>query len=79
MLHFANPYSLHYSCMQGAETSIYLASTAEEVEGGKYWSDCKRATTSAASYDKDVAEKLWQRSAELIDSVMPAAASAAAM
>lgn len=73
------PYIQHHSCAQGAETSIFLASTTEELEGGKYWSDCKRATTSAASYDKDVAEKLWQRSAELIDSVMPAAASAAAM
>jgi NAD(P)-dependent dehydrogenase (short-subunit alcohol dehydrogenase family) len=51
---------------QGAQTSIYLASSPE-VEGvsGKYFVDCKAVDSSPISYDKDLAEKLWQVSLEL--------------
>lgn len=51
---------------KGAETSIYLASSPE-VEGvmGKFFIDRKEAPSSAGSYDRAAAEKLWQKSAEL--------------
>jgi hypothetical protein len=52
---------------QGALTSIYLAS-APEVEGqtGKYFADCKAIPSDPVSYNKAVAEKLWQVSLEMI-------------
>ena len=51
---------------QGAETSVYLASS-EEVEGvtGKYFDKCKPRRSSRISYDKDVAKRLWEVSEEL--------------
>jgi NAD(P)-dependent dehydrogenase (short-subunit alcohol dehydrogenase family) len=51
---------------QGAQTSIYLASSPE-VEGvsGKYFVDCKAVESSPISYDQALAEKLWQVSLEL--------------
>lgn len=50
----------------GAETSIYLASSPE-VRGitGKYWDDKKQKRSSSRSYDEASQEKLWQRSTEL--------------
>jgi NAD(P)-dependent dehydrogenase (short-subunit alcohol dehydrogenase family) len=51
---------------QGAQTSIYLASSPE-VEGvsGKYFVDCKAVDSSPISHDQALAEKLWQVSLEL--------------
>jgi len=51
---------------QGAQTSIYLASSPE-VEGvsGKYFVDCKAVDSSPLSHDRAMAEKLWQVSLEL--------------
>jgi NAD(P)-dependent dehydrogenase (short-subunit alcohol dehydrogenase family) len=51
---------------QGAQTSIYLASSPE-VEGvtGKYFVDCQPAESSPLSHDPALAEKLWQASLEL--------------
>jgi NAD(P)-dependent dehydrogenase (short-subunit alcohol dehydrogenase family) len=51
---------------QGAQTSIYLASSPE-VEGmsGNYFVDCKAVDSSPISYDRALAEKLWQVSMEL--------------
>ena len=51
---------------QGAQTSIYLASSPE-VEGvsGKYFFDCKAVDSSPSSHDQALAEKLWQVSLEL--------------
>ncbi|MGD0877437.1 MAG: SDR family oxidoreductase [Anaerolineales bacterium] len=51
---------------QGAQTIIFLASSAE-VEGisGKYFIDSKAVDSSPLSYDKELAEKLWQVSLEL--------------
>jgi hypothetical protein len=51
---------------QGAATSIYLASSPE-VEGvtAKYYSDCRPIASNAASYDTDVAARLWTVSQEL--------------
>jgi NAD(P)-dependent dehydrogenase (short-subunit alcohol dehydrogenase family) len=51
---------------QGAQTSIFLAASPE-VEGvtGKYFVDCKPVQSSPLSYDRSLAEKLWQVSLEL--------------
>lgn len=45
---------------QGAQTSIFLAASPN-VEGitGKYFVKCKRVPSSPASYDEDVARRLW--------------------
>lgn len=51
---------------QGAETTVYVAS-APGLEGvtGKYFSDCKQAKSSPASYDEAAARRLWKASEEL--------------
>ncbi len=52
---------------QGAQTSIYLA-TSPEVEGvsGKYFVKQKAVRSSKASYDQSAAGRLWQVSAEMV-------------
>jgi retinol dehydrogenase-12 len=52
---------------QGAETSIYLASSLE-VEGvtGKYFSDKREIKSSAASYDVNAARRLWELSEQMV-------------
>lgn len=52
---------------EGAQTSIYLASSPE-VEGvsGKYFEDSKAVPSSPASYNRAAAERLWQLSLEMI-------------
>lgn len=54
------------SAEQGAQTAIYLATSAE-VEGvtGKYFEKQKAAPSSSASYDEAAAQRLWQVSAEM--------------
>jgi NAD(P)-dependent dehydrogenase (short-subunit alcohol dehydrogenase family) len=56
---------------QGAQTSIYLASSPE-VEGvtGKYFFDSQAVDSSPLSYDQALAEKLWQVSLELTGQVL---------
>ena len=51
---------------QGAQTSIYLASSPE-VEGvtGKYFFDCQAVESSPLSHDQALAERLWQVSLKL--------------
>ena len=51
---------------KGAETAVYLASSAE-VDGvtGRYFIDKKDVRSSAASYDESTARRLWQVSEEL--------------
>lgn len=51
---------------QGAQTSIYLA-TSPDVEGvtGQYFVKQKAVPSSKASYDKAAAERLWRVSEEL--------------
>lgn len=65
---FITPVIEHYgkSPLEGAQTSIYLA-TSPEVEGvtGKYFVDCKAVHSSAASYDLDAAQRLWEVSLRL--------------
>jgi len=45
---------------QGAQTTIYLASSPE-VEGvtGKYYANCREKTSNKESYDLNVARRLW--------------------
>lgn len=54
------------STVEGAQTSIYLAS-APEVAGvtGKYFSESKPKESSPASYDQSQAERLWVLSEEM--------------
>ncbi len=54
--------------LEGAQTSIYLA-TSPEVEGitGKYYADCKPVRSSDASYDLQAAKQLWEISLQLTD------------
>ena len=54
------------SVEEGAQTSIYLASSPE-VEGitGQYFVKQKAVQSSQASYDKSTASRLWRVSAEL--------------
>jgi NAD(P)-dependent dehydrogenase (short-subunit alcohol dehydrogenase family) len=51
---------------QGAQTTIYLASSPE-VAGvtGKYFDKCKAVPSSDASYDVAAQGKLWEISAKL--------------
>lgn len=51
---------------EGAQTSIYLA-TSPEVENvtGKYFNKKRERISASASFDQDVAKKLWQKSLEL--------------
>jgi NAD(P)-dependent dehydrogenase (short-subunit alcohol dehydrogenase family) len=51
---------------EGAQTSIYLASSSE-VEGitGNYFVNCKPVASSAVSYDKTASHRLWEISARL--------------
>ena len=52
---------------KGAQTSIFLASSAD-VEGitGKYFHKCKAVRSSAPSYDREIAGKLWEISEKLV-------------
>jgi NAD(P)-dependent dehydrogenase (short-subunit alcohol dehydrogenase family) len=54
------------SSARGAETSIHLA-CSPEVEGvtGKYFTRCKPRRSSAASYDRATAARLWEISARM--------------
>lgn len=54
------------SSQEGAQTSVYLA-TSEEVAAisAKYWDNCRMKPSSKDSYDLDHARKLWEISAGL--------------
>lgn len=54
------------SAEKGARTSLYLA-TSQEMYGvsGKYFLKRKPVESSSESYDKNVAKRLWEVSAEL--------------
>ena len=50
---------------EGAETTIYLATSPEVEEvSGAYFSNCKVATPSKAARDPEAAKKLWEISEE---------------
>lgn len=51
---------------EGAQTSIYLASSPEvERMSGKYFVDCKPVPSDAVTYDLTLAKRLWEVSAEM--------------
>jgi NAD(P)-dependent dehydrogenase (short-subunit alcohol dehydrogenase family) len=52
---------------QGAQTSIYLASSPD-IQGvtGKYFADREPKTANKIAYDTDMAARLWQVSADLV-------------
>lgn len=53
---------------QGAQTSIYLATSPEVANvSGKYFVDCQPKTTTEESYDPEVARRLWDLSAEMVN------------
>lgn len=64
-----SPFIHHYgqTPQQGAQTSIYLA-TSPEVEGitGYYYANSHPLHSSPASYDPDSARCLWDLSAQLV-------------
>jgi NAD(P)-dependent dehydrogenase (short-subunit alcohol dehydrogenase family) len=59
------------SAAEGAETPVYLASSPE-VEGvtGKYFERKEAETSSAESYDLDLAQRLWKES-EVMSGLRP--------
>ena len=63
----ARPFMI--SAEQGAETSIYLATSAE-VRGvtGAYFDKCKVAPCSSAAKDAAAARRLWQASEQMLGS-----------
>jgi retinol dehydrogenase-14 len=51
---------------KGAETSVYLASSAEAAGStGKYFIKKRAVASSPESYDEGVARRLWATSAHL--------------
>jgi hypothetical protein len=54
------------SPQDGAKTSVHLAASPE-VDGvtGEYFIDCRRARSSRESQDREVARRLWERSAAM--------------
>lgn len=51
---------------EGARTSIYLASSPEvQAVSGRYFVRCQAVKSSLASYDVDVARRLWRVSEEM--------------
>jgi retinol dehydrogenase 14 len=59
------------SLSEGAETSVYLASS-DEVEGvsGKYFVRKKETPSSDTSYNKEIQQKMWNVSEQMIQSVL---------
>ncbi len=54
------------SAEQGAETSIFLASSPKlKGVSGKYFADKRAQRSSPLSYSKDVAKQLWELSKEM--------------
>lgn len=55
------------SAKEGAETTIYLASSPEvESVSGKYFEDEKAKKSAAESYDEEEAKLLWETTARLV-------------
>ena len=52
----------------GARTSVHLA-TSDDVAGvsGRYFDECREATSSSVSHDNEVGRRLWEMSETLTD------------
>lgn len=60
----SRPFSI--SPEQGAQTSIYLASSPEVASvSGQYFAKCKATKSSPVSYDREAQQRLWATSEEL--------------
>jgi NAD(P)-dependent dehydrogenase (short-subunit alcohol dehydrogenase family) len=72
LVKIARPFLL--SAEEGAQTSVYLASSPE-VAGvtGKYFSKCRPVKSNAVSYDVQSQQKLWSLSEQLVKSHAKAA------
>ncbi|MEN6523746.1 MAG: SDR family oxidoreductase [Anaerolineaceae bacterium] len=56
------------SNQEGAQTSIYLASSPEmEGVSGKYFVNCKPVASSAVSYDRAASHRIWEIGAQLTE------------
>merc|ERR1712150_114309 len=56
------------TCWEGAQTTIFCA-VDESLEGvtGKYYADCQEAKfLNPQAEDEDLAKKLWEKSAEIV-------------
>lgn len=51
---------------EGAQTSIYLSVSEDVTTTGGYFADCKKSACSPVADDVQLAEKLWTKSAELV-------------
>lgn len=64
------------STTKGAEGIVFIASDpALQGVGGKYFKDCMECDSSPESMDRDVADKLWKLSSDLVQIEIPAADS----
>ncbi|MFW9933467.1 MAG: SDR family oxidoreductase [Candidatus Thorarchaeota archaeon] len=65
MFGMMKPFQL--SPAEGAETSIYVA-TSSELEGvtGRHFAKCQDKDTSDESYDTDLQDELWNRTIEIL-------------
>ena len=60
---------------EGAKTSVHLAASPEVASlSGQYFIRCRQAASSAASYDRQAAERLWQVSETTVNAIASAAA-----
>ncbi|MGY5874775.1 MAG: SDR family oxidoreductase [Candidatus Thorarchaeota archaeon] len=65
MFKFMKPFQK--SAPEGAETSVYLASSPE-LEGvtGRYFAKKQEVSSSGLSYDQDHQQRLWERTVEML-------------
>ena len=55
---------------KGAKTSIYLASSPEvEDVNGKYFKKRKEVKTNKVSYDRELAQRLWDLCGDLTEGI----------
>lgn len=60
-------YTFFKSPTEGAQTSIYVAVSEDcDQVTGRYFSDCSEANMSYKARDKNMAEKLWEVSEEMV-------------
>jgi hypothetical protein len=60
---------------QGAQTSVYLASSpAVEKVSGKYWEKCQAVPSGRATYDEAIWIRLWELSDKLVTTATSATA-----
>ncbi|MHB8806241.1 MAG: SDR family oxidoreductase [Anaerolineaceae bacterium] len=67
MLHSAFPTTQGISIVEGAKSSIYLASSEEVAEiSGAYFEDCKPVSSAPLTYDKEIQKVLWKKCEEWV-------------